>query len=336
MNPRQIAEDIVRILVAGIDPLPGTISQMEEARQGGDFPLAVELATRRWSATKKTLAADMVFWWGVWQFYRAALDVFTAPMPRLEQDWAFQREMRNANDIFAASSQAFARAGCKHGCIAASLAQGRINHLISNRVDAQRLYEEGQQLCKDAERRDAHRRAADRYDIYPNLDWRIRGWITQLHEPNLPCLIREIKTGPVAAIYTLGEDTICQPQQIAIDDQRYQLINHQNRHEKSRLPLLPTASYFIVSAPDDSMAAIEPRSTQIDIHRGDRLLAEMICGDHLQANGAALPPENRVGVFQLPNGFTVLRTAKIWDNLILLEPANPRRPTRLASKGAPI
>ena len=55
MNHRQIAEDIVRILVAGIHPLPNTMMQMEEARQDGNFQLAVELATRRLNAASEQL-----------------------------------------------------------------------------------------------------------------------------------------------------------------------------------------------------------------------------------------------------------------------------------------
>ena len=157
----------------------------------------------------------------------------------------------------------------------------------------------------------------------------------QLHEPELPCLIREIKAGPVGAIYALGEDDICQVHQIAIDDQRYQLINHQNRRDESRTPLLPTASYFIVNAPDDSMAAIEPGTSQIDIHSGDRLLAEKMSHAQPQENGPVLPPDNSVGVYHLPNGRTVLRSAKIRDNLILLEPANPRYRPHILPRNAP-
>jgi hypothetical protein len=316
MNHKQLTEDITRILIAGIQPLPDAISQMEQARQRGDCREAVSLASRQWNAASKSFAIDMEFWRGIWEFYHGVMFVATAPLPvkGLEREFEIQAEASIGH--FATSAQAFARADCTHGRIAAYLAQGRVNHLVNHRIEAQHLYEEGQRLCVEAGRRQAHRRTCDRCGIYPDLEWRIRGWMLQLHKPDLPRLIREIEPDPVGPTYTLSEDNICLTQQVAIDDQEYQLDNHQNRRGQSRTSLLPMAHYFLIDAQDDSMAATAQEAPQIDIHRGDRLLVQ-------RTNGAQ-PQENGVDVFRLPNGRLVLRRAREGGGLILLEPVNPR------------
>ena len=175
MNPRQIAEDIVRILVAGIHPLPDTITQMEEARQGGDFLLALGLAIRHLNAAKKALQLTWSSGGEYGALLRGLLKFVTAPIPKQGQEQEFRNAAEEAkissprvhepSPVQAAHTGEWRRLWLK-GVLTTLSATEWTRNVSTKKANtfAEKL---GDGMHTDSLLRNAI--------IYPNLDWRIRG-----------------------------------------------------------------------------------------------------------------------------------------------------------------